>query len=90
MLKIRSERISARSNISGLSRPLVILEDYDRFQGELVKVSTKSLIDGRRRFNGRLKGVVEDHLIDIDTAADLSKFLLMRLKAPSLIHQNGS
>ena len=53
----------------GLSRPLVILEDYDRFQGELVKVSTKSLIDGRRRFNGRLKGVVEDHLIDIDTAA---------------------
>ena len=53
----------------GLSRPLVIPEDYDRFQGELVKVSTKKLIDGRRRFNGRLKGIDADHLISIDTAA---------------------
>ena len=53
----------------GLSRPLVRPEDYARFAGELVKVSTKMLIDGRKRFNGRLTGIDDNKNISIDTAS---------------------
>lgn len=53
----------------GLSRPLVRPEDYARFAGELVKVSTKMLIDGRKRFNGRLTGIDDNQNISIDTAS---------------------
>ena len=52
----------------GLSRPLTRFEDYSRFDGELAKVSVKKLIDGRRRFNGRLRGVSEQQEILMDTS----------------------
>lgn len=52
----------------GLSRPLVRPIDYERFKGELVKITVKELIDGRRRFNGRLQGMTGDGDVLIDTA----------------------
>jgi ribosome maturation factor RimP len=52
----------------GLSRPLTRLEDYTRFSGELAKISVKKLIDDRRRFNGRLRGVTDDGEIIMDTS----------------------
>lgn len=51
----------------GMSRPLVRLEDYNRFTGELAKISTKMLIDGRKRFQGRLQGLGPDNTVLIDT-----------------------
>ncbi|MGC6484748.1 MAG: ribosome maturation factor RimP [Candidatus Puniceispirillales bacterium] len=51
----------------GLSRPLVRLEDFDRFTGELAKISTKMLIDGRKRFQGRLQGLDANNNVLIDT-----------------------
>lgn len=41
----------------GLDRPLHDERDYERFTGKLVKVKTKQLLDGRRRFRGRLGGM---------------------------------
>jgi ribosome maturation factor RimP len=41
----------------GLDRPLRNERDYERFTGRLAKVKTKTPIDGRRRFVGRLAGV---------------------------------
>lgn len=52
----------------GLSRPLVTEDDYSRFAGELAKISTKNLINNRRRFNGRITGVDENHNVLMDTA----------------------
>ncbi|MCE2516431.1 MAG: ribosome maturation factor RimP [Alphaproteobacteria bacterium] len=52
----------------GLSRPLVRPEDYTRFAGELAKISTRNLIDNRRRFNGRLTGLDENDNVLMDTA----------------------
>ena len=40
----------------GLDRPLVKLSDYDRFKGFEAKVETSVLLNGRKRFSGRLKG----------------------------------
>ena len=56
----------------GLARPLVRRADYARFAGEMVKITCRELIDGRRRFHGRLVGLSSDSAdadkIDIDTS----------------------
>lgn len=41
----------------GIDRPLVRLEDYDRFAGHTARLETRAPIDGRRRFSGRIEGV---------------------------------
>ena len=41
----------------GLDRPLRTLEEYRRFTGRLVKVSSYEPIGGRRHWTGRLSGV---------------------------------
>jgi len=43
----------------GLDRPLVRLDDYDRFAGYEAKVELKDPLDGRKRFRGRLLGVAD-------------------------------
>jgi ribosome maturation factor RimP len=49
----------------GLERPLVKLSDFERFSGREVKVRTRNPIERRRRFRGRLLGVV-DQAIELD------------------------
>jgi ribosome maturation factor RimP len=40
----------------GIDRPLVSLEDFDRFVGHEAKLETSVMIDGRRRFRGTIAG----------------------------------
>jgi len=40
----------------GLDRPLVRLADFDRFAGYEARIELGRMIDGRRRFTGRLAG----------------------------------
>ncbi len=46
----------------GLERPLVKLQDFERFSGREVKVKTRNAIDRQRRFRGKLVGVVEQSI----------------------------
>ena len=46
----------------GLDRPLVRLEDFDRFTGFEAKVEMKDPLDGRKRFRGRLLGVADGNV----------------------------
>ena len=41
----------------GIDRPLVKLDDYERFKGREAKIETLLPIDGRKRFKGTLLGV---------------------------------
>ncbi len=50
----------------GIDRPLVRIEDFDRFAGHDAKLETIGMIDGRRRFKGALGGV-ENGAVRIDT-----------------------
>ena len=52
----------------GLDRPLTRIEDYERFNGELVKITLRLMLDGRRRFNGRLAGFDEAGKIILETS----------------------
>jgi len=46
----------------GLDRPLVRPSDFEKFKGSEIRVQTRSLHQGRRRFVGRLVGVVGDRV----------------------------
>ena len=43
----------------GIDRPLVRVEDYDRFIGFDAKIELLTPVEGRKRFRGRLLGTVE-------------------------------
>ena len=38
----------------GIDRPLIKLQDFERFTGSEARIETLELIDGRKRFRGRL------------------------------------
>ena len=51
----------------GIDRPLTRNDHYDRFDGDLVKLHLKQMVDGRKRLKGRLKGRDADGKIIIET-----------------------
>ncbi len=51
----------------GIDRPLTRLKDFEAWEGFEAKLETHEMIDGRRRFKGRLAGTEGDEvLIEID------------------------
>lgn len=42
---------------AGLDRPLIKLEDFERFAGNAIKLETHTLVQGRKRFKGMLDRV---------------------------------
>ena len=51
----------------GIDRPLVLLEDYDRFAGFDARVESAVPVRDRKKFSGVLKGTDgDDILIDVD------------------------
>lgn len=49
----------------GIDRPLTRLKDFDQWEGFEAKIETDELIDGRRRFKGRLAGTDGDEVLII-------------------------
>jgi ribosome maturation factor RimP len=41
----------------GMDRPLFTREHFERFAGQMARVQLAGLLDGRRRFQGRLAGI---------------------------------
>lgn len=69
----------------GIDRPLVRLDDYERFEGFEVRLETTGPIDGRRRFRGRLKGVRDtDVLIECEGTVHSVPFAGIRRSALEL------
>lgn len=65
----------------GIDRPLTTLTDYERFQGELVKITLRLMQDGRRRFHGRLGGVSDVGLVILDTSFGKFEFAFDDIEA---------
>jgi ribosome maturation factor RimP len=49
----------------GIDRPLTRRRDFERFAGLEARLETRELIDGRRRFRGRLLGITNDNAVVI-------------------------
>ena len=52
----------------GVDRPLTRVEDFERFSGELAKITLRQMLDGRRRYAGRLSGLDETNGVIIETS----------------------
>ena len=52
----------------GMDRPLTRIEDFERFSGELAKITLRQMLVGRRRFAGRLAGLDETKGVIIETS----------------------
>ena len=52
----------------GIDRPLTQIEDFNRFNGELAKITLRRMLDGRRRFQGRLTGLSVNQKVGIETS----------------------
>ena len=79
----------------GIDRPLMRLTDYDRFRGELAKITLRLMQDGRRRFHGRLGGVSDAGTVILDTSFGKFEFAFDDIEAgridPSeILEQYGS
>jgi ribosome maturation factor RimP len=47
----------------GIDRPLVRRSDFERWAGQQAKIELSRLLDGRKRFRGRLIGVEDDDVV---------------------------
>ena len=63
----------------GIDRPLTRIEDYERFAGELAKLTLRFMLDGRKRFNGRLGGLDDEGKVSSRQASGGSFSALTRL-----------
>ena len=52
----------------GIDRPLTRIEHFERFSGELAKITLCVMLDVRRRFQGRLTGLSQDGKIGLETS----------------------
>ena len=70
----------------GIDRPLVRAEDYRRFAGREAALETRSPIDGRRRFRGRLVGLEGDRVriatVDGESDVPLAEIAKAKLVVP--------
>ena len=65
----------------GIDRPLTRLADYDRFKGELAKITLRLMQNGRRRFNGRLGGVSDIENVILETTFGRFEFAFDDIEA---------
>ncbi len=68
----------------GIDRPLVDRRDFERFAGLAARVETRQLHDGRRRFKGRLLGVVGDE-VHLETDAGTVEVPLSEIAQAKLV-----
>ncbi len=69
----------------GIDRPLMRLEDFDRFAGHEAKLETIGSIDGRRRFKGVIAGVNGDEVRLTTTDAGELRFKFAGLSDARLV-----
>ena len=55
----------------GIDRPLTRPEDYDRFAGFEAKIELGRMLDGRKRFRGRIVGRADDHVRLVGDAGEV-------------------
>jgi len=55
-----AERYGLEVSSPGIDRPLIKIQDYQRFQGHIAKVDLSVAVEEQRRFKGKIVGVSGD------------------------------
>lgn len=59
----------------GIDRPLTRLKDFDRWKGFEAKLETNEVIDGRRRFKGKVVAV-NDNMVEFELSDEKKQFTI--------------
>mgnify|MGYP000047081497 CR=1 FL=1 len=72
---------------AGMERPLIKLEDFDRFKGRTAKIDLHDLVDGQKRFKGILKGVSDNDeiLLEREDTKDMIELPFTSLHRAKLV-----
>ncbi len=68
----------------GIDRPLVRLRDFERFAGFEAKVELRAPVSGRKRFRGRLMGIIDDVVL-LSTEAGKAELPIEEIEKAKLI-----
>lgn len=68
----------------GIDRPLTRPRDYERYAGFEAKLETRTPVDGRKRYKGRLRGL-EDGAVLIDTEQGSARLPLEQIQRAKLV-----
>ncbi len=68
----------------GIDRPLTKIPHFERFAGFDAKVELHRMLDGRKRFNGKLLGVEEDR-VQLDQDGEVLNLPFADIRAAKLI-----
>lgn len=69
---------------AGLERPLVKLNDYQKFASREAKMRLKQSVNGKLSFRGRLQGI-EDDKICMEIAGEMLQFPFENIKSGKLV-----
>lgn len=70
----------------GVERPLVREEDFQRFRGREARLTTRAPLDGRRKFQGVLRGVADDAVLLEQDGAEV-RLPLGDITKANLVHR---
>lgn len=89
-LDLHEDLVSGRYDLEvgspGVERPLVRREDFDRFRGREARVATARPLDGRRKFQGVLRGVEEESVLLEQDGAEV-RLPLGDITKANLVHR---
>jgi ribosome maturation factor RimP len=68
----------------GIDRPLTRPKDFQTWAGHVAKVSLKAPLEGRKRFTGTLKGLIDDR-VALDTEAGAFELPLTDIEGAKLV-----
>jgi ribosome maturation factor RimP len=77
------ERYVLEVSSPGFDRPVRKASDFDRFQGERIKLVLATAVGGRKRINGVLKGY-HDGLVTVDSEGTIYEVHIENLKKANL------
>lgn len=69
----------------GIERPLFSPKDYLRFQGREVKLVTKTKIDNRRKFTGKIVSL-QNEIVTLSSGGELIKIAYEEIKKAHLVY----
>ncbi len=69
----------------GIDRPLVRLDDYERFSGFEARLELHRAVEGRKRVRGTIRGVEGGESVAIDTKEDGISIPYSEIKAAKLV-----
>jgi len=70
---------------AGVERPLVTLEDFDKFKGKLVALKLHKAYDGAKKFQGTLLGIDSEGNINFEIKGKLLEFSFSNIKDAKIV-----